>query len=1797
MLADNVTTGANGIVNETGLSTTSFAPGSALPDGTILWRVQASDGTNVSPFTSDSTFHIDTLPPGAVTLSGTVPTGLNLVNGAVAISSSGDLSSVYSKEKAVDGDLGTFWASTPRATMQTEQITVDLGTTNTVGRVRLRSRSDSVGAFPKDFEIQVSDDNVSFATVHSESDFVASGATWYAFDFASISTRYIRIRVTESVLWGASFAVHIAEIEAYTTGSIEGTIELTWSAPGDDPGVGAATLYDFRYAVGSVIDFATAIQAVSEPTPAAFGTPESFTVSGLQGETTHTFATRSMDDAGNLSPVSAPFVLATVGTPPGAVSDLQANNPGLNTMELFWTAPFEDGASGLSVTAYDVRYSTSPITEANFDSATAATGEPSPTSPGTQQTMTVSGLAANTVYHFALKSMDDVGNISLLSNVATAETLDGIAPAAITDLSGAPASSNVAVKQSPLIAISSSGDLSPDFAKEKTVDSDLDTFWVSTPRTIMQTEQITIDLGAQINVTEVRLRSRADSPGAFPKDFQIQVSDDNVNFTTVHSELDFVAAAATWYLFDIAPLASARYVRIRVTESIKWGTKFAVHLAEIEVYRQDALTDGIQLQWTAPGDDDIVGTAASYDVRYSPNPIQNITDFNNATQVVAGVPTPQPAGSAESMTVPGLGFETVNYFAIRTTDDAGNISSLSNVPKVATLGTPPDPVTDLQVTAATGTSIFLAWTATADDGSTGAPATSYDLRFSTSAINDLNDFAGATPVSIPAPGAPGSSETFEVTGLASDTLFYFALRVVDDADNLSTLSNVTTGATEDAIAPEIVTDLTTAIIPELSPLSLTAISASGQLSAAYSKEKAMDGDLNTLWSSPARPTMQVEQIVFDLGAERNVGRVRLRTRADTGGTFPRDFQIQLSSDNVNFTAVHTESDFVAAAATWYAFDLTPTLGRYVRLHVTESVQWGANFVVQLGEVEVFEQSNGSISATLTWTAPGDNLDQGTATSYDVRFSTSPINTSGEFNSATQANGEPVPAAAGSNETMVLSNLPGESTVHIALKAFDEKGNSSPISNNATVITPGVPPAAVSDLSATSMSDTSIRLDWTAVGNDANTPGTAASSYDIRYSTSPINNDADFGAAAPITIGVPSPPGTQGFSESFVVNGLDPDTQYHFAMKVADEVNNLSSLSNVGSATTDDNVAPNAIADLSASAGATILELRPSTALSSSGQLSSTFAKEKAVDGNGGTFWSTPARLTMQAEQITFDLGSAMNVARVRLLSRSDTGGTFPKDFQIQLSTDNVSFTAAHSENDFVAAAGTFASFDFTATTARYVRIAVTETRRWGSKFIVQIAEAEIYESLPAGLTLSWTATGDNLDQGTASSYDIRFATSPINTGAAFDSATQLNGEPAPQPAGSPETFFAGGLGAFPGETMVYFVIKALDEGGNASPISNNATVITPGVAPAAVSDLTATSLGATSVQLDWTAVGDDGNAVGTAASSYDVRYSTSSIDDDSDFGAATPITVGVPSPPGTQGSAESFVVNGLDPDTQYHFAMKVADEVNNSSPLSNGASATTDDNTPPATISDLSGSTLSNALELRPATALSSSGELSDTYAKEKAADSNGGTFWSTPARPTMQAEQITFDLGAQMNVARVRLLSRSDTGATFPKDFQIQLSTDNVSFTAAHSENDFVAAAGTFASFDFTATTARYVRISVSETRPWGPNFIAQIAEVEVYETVPAGARLTWTAPGDNVNQGTATSYDVRYSTSPISNDTAFNSATQVGSVPAPQQAGSTETLTVTGLGPGTYYFRIKTSDESGNVSGMSNEVTVTIP
>lgn len=108
---------------------------------------------------------------------------------------------------------------------------------------------------------------------------------------------------------------------------------------------------------------------------------------------------------------------------PAAVTDLNASSITSTSVVLGWTAPGNDDNFGQAA-SYDIRYGTSTITDANWDSVTQATGEPAPLPAGTVQLFTVSGLNSGTTYYFALKTQDyaDPPNISSLSNIASATT-------------------------------------------------------------------------------------------------------------------------------------------------------------------------------------------------------------------------------------------------------------------------------------------------------------------------------------------------------------------------------------------------------------------------------------------------------------------------------------------------------------------------------------------------------------------------------------------------------------------------------------------------------------------------------------------------------------------------------------------------------------------------------------------------------------------------------------------------------------------------------------------------------------------------------------------------------------------------------------------------------------------------------------------------------------------------------------------------------------------------------------------------------------------------------------------------------------------------------------------------------------------------------------------------------------------------------------------------------------------------------------------------------------------------------
>lgn len=111
----------------------------------------------------------------------------------------------------------------------------------------------------------------------------------------------------------------------------------------------------------------------------------------------------------------------------------------------------------------------------------------------------------------------------------------------------------------------------------------------------------------------------------------------------------------------------------------------------------------ITLDWTAPGDDGNVGTATTYEMRWSTTrpdttTVPNMDNWWNLATTVTSMPTPLPSGSAQSKAVAGP-FTTgqTYYFVIRACDEVPNCSPYSNVAsKFIPDAMPPSRIIDLR---------------------------------------------------------------------------------------------------------------------------------------------------------------------------------------------------------------------------------------------------------------------------------------------------------------------------------------------------------------------------------------------------------------------------------------------------------------------------------------------------------------------------------------------------------------------------------------------------------------------------------------------------------------------------------------------------------------------------------------------------------------------------------------------------------------------------------------------------------------------------------------------------------------------------------------------------------------------------------------------------------------------------------------------------------------------------------------------------------------------------------------------
>ncbi|MFZ1682752.1 MAG: fibronectin type III domain-containing protein [Candidatus Zixiibacteriota bacterium] len=115
---------------------------------------------------------------------------------------------------------------------------------------------------------------------------------------------------------------------------------------------------------------------------------------------------------------------------PLCVSDVIAAS-----VTLSWTAPGNNGMVG-QATAYDIRYSTVPITDANWALATKVTSPPVPKPAGNRELLKINGLLPGITYYFALKTADSKPNWSSLSNNAVKTTCTGICAGMTGNING-----------------------------------------------------------------------------------------------------------------------------------------------------------------------------------------------------------------------------------------------------------------------------------------------------------------------------------------------------------------------------------------------------------------------------------------------------------------------------------------------------------------------------------------------------------------------------------------------------------------------------------------------------------------------------------------------------------------------------------------------------------------------------------------------------------------------------------------------------------------------------------------------------------------------------------------------------------------------------------------------------------------------------------------------------------------------------------------------------------------------------------------------------------------------------------------------------------------------------------------------------------------------------------------------------------------------------------------------------------------------------------------------------------------
>jgi len=296
------------------------------------------------------------------------------------------------------------------------------------------------------------------------------------------------------------------------------------------------------------------------------------------------------------------------------------------------------------------------------------------------------------------------------------------------------------------------------------------------------------------------------------------------------------------------------YFAMRVQDSgYLWSHDFNISSATVryDVVSPAAISDltalagkyegQVNLQWTSPGDDGIVGNIVNglYWIKYSSVSIINNSHYGPFTPPFKyyelSIATSTTPGDKQSYTIDGLQNGTTYWFAIWTRDEIDSVNnwsvwnSTADDPTVNIRASTMSAVDDdppASVALSTGsvgfTSVELNWLAPTENvgRSDGITSGQYWIKYTTDpvivAFNDWNAVPSQNQRIISTSNVSvGIAQAYTVTGLNNNTTYWFSLKTGDEIPNWSANSNWHYTKTLDATPPAPVSNF--AAVPLYAP--------------------------------------------------------------------------------------------------------------------------------------------------------------------------------------------------------------------------------------------------------------------------------------------------------------------------------------------------------------------------------------------------------------------------------------------------------------------------------------------------------------------------------------------------------------------------------------------------------------------------------------------------------------------------------------------------------------------------------------------------------------------------------------------------------------------------------------------------------------------------------------------------------------------------------------------------------------------------------------------------------------------